>query len=184
MFRDRTHLAVFGVQNRDAGPCSNATHRVLVPVQVLAEELPGVLRGVTFKRSMRWRGDAAFSRPLRWLLSMHGQEALRFCYAGAAAGATTRLLRNSPQPEVQVQLPIADGATPHACLSVCPSVCRGWHKPWVVGSGARSNWQCICLLLRLPCHVKQPWWVARVACDSRNTWQACWGCRRAIDARA
>lgn len=45
---------------------------------------------------------AAYSRPLRWLLALHGEAAVPFTYACLQAGATTRLLRNADQPEQQV----------------------------------------------------------------------------------
>ncbi|PSC72381.1 Glycine-tRNA ligase chloroplastic mitochondrial [Micractinium conductrix] len=74
--------------------------------EVLTDELPALVGGLSFKKSMRWRPDAAFSRPLRWLLALHGDTVLPFSYAGLQAGATTRLLRNADAPEQQV--PSAD----------------------------------------------------------------------------
>lgn len=85
-----------------------------LPVQVLSEELPLVLAGLSFKRSMRWSSSAAFSRPLRWLLALHGATALPLCYAQVTAGTTTRLLRNSSQPEVEV-----GNAHSHMCYHCC-----------------------------------------------------------------
>ena len=77
-------------------------------LQVLCEELPLLLAGLNFKRSMRWNSNAAFSRPLRWLMALHGAKALPLHYAGITAGNVTRLLRNSKQPEVTVSiLPLA-----------------------------------------------------------------------------
>lgn len=73
---------------------------------VLAEELPALLAGISFRKSMRWRGDAAYSRPLRWILALHGDCAVPFTFAGLATGTVTRLLRNSSQPESVV--PSAD----------------------------------------------------------------------------
>ncbi|KAI3427953.1 hypothetical protein D9Q98_006343 [Chlorella vulgaris] len=70
--------------------------------EVLTEELSGLLASLSFKKSMRWRPDAAYSRPIRWLLAMHGEVVLPFSYAGLQAGASTRLLRNSEQPEQRV----------------------------------------------------------------------------------
>ncbi len=42
--------------------------------QVLAEELPALIASLKFRRNMRWRGDTVFSRPLRWLLALHGPQ--------------------------------------------------------------------------------------------------------------
>ncbi len=71
-------------------------------LQVLSEELPLLLASLNFKRSMRWRGSTAFSRPLRWLLALHDSTALPLTYAGISASNTTRLLRNSSSPLHQV----------------------------------------------------------------------------------
>ena len=70
--------------------------------EVIADALPGIVGGVNFPKTMRWNGDAAFSRPLRWLLAMHGEYHLPFVALGVASGSTTRLLRNSPTPTAEV----------------------------------------------------------------------------------
>lgn len=44
--------------------------------QVLAEELPALIASLKFRRNMRWRGDTVFSRPLRWLLALHGPQVI------------------------------------------------------------------------------------------------------------
>ena len=72
-------------------------------LQVLSEELPLLLATLSFKRSMRWNSPAAFSRPLRWLMALHGATALPLHYAGVTAGRGTRLLRNSQHPEFTVR---------------------------------------------------------------------------------
>ncbi|GAB4813228.1 hypothetical protein N2152v2_000274 [Parachlorella kessleri] len=74
--------------------------------EVLTQELPAMLGALAFKKSMRWRGEAAFSRPLRWLVAMHGATVLPFVYGGLQAGSCTRLLRNSDAPQASV--PSAD----------------------------------------------------------------------------
>ena len=74
-------------------------------LQVLVQELPLLLASMTFKRSMRWRGSTAFSRPLRWLMALHGSTALPFSYAGRTATYFTPLLRHSPYPICQVSPP-------------------------------------------------------------------------------
>ena len=71
--------------------------------QVLTDELPALVGTLSFKKSMRWgASDVAFSRPLRWLLALHGAAVLPFSFAGLTAGASTRVLRNAPAPEVAV----------------------------------------------------------------------------------
>ena len=64
----------------------------------LAAELPGLIGGLAWARTMRWgageeAGSAGYPRPLRWLLALHGDCALRFSCAGVAAGRTTFGLR-------------------------------------------------------------------------------------------
>jgi glycyl-tRNA synthetase len=70
--------------------------------EVLAGELPPILRQISFKKSMKWRGDQQFSRPIRWLLSMHGESVIPIRFAGLQGGSSTRLLRNSATPVVEV----------------------------------------------------------------------------------
>ena len=67
--------------------------------EVLSEELPAVLSTIAFRKSMRWRGGAAYSRPLRWVLALHGSAVVPLSFAGLASGAVTRVLRNADQPE-------------------------------------------------------------------------------------
>lgn len=71
---------------------------------MLTEELPALLSSISFKRSMRWGAgpDVAFSRPVRWLLALHGDTALPVAWAGLRGGAATRVLRNAAAPELKV----------------------------------------------------------------------------------
>ena len=58
-----------------------------MPLQVLTEELPALVGGISFRKSMRWRRpEAAYSRPLRWLLALHGDVVVPFSYAGLQGG--------------------------------------------------------------------------------------------------
>lgn len=66
---------------------------------VLGAELPGLLSSISFRKSMRWRGETAYSRPLRWLLAMHGSHTIPLSFAGLVSQPTTRLLRNAASPE-------------------------------------------------------------------------------------
>ncbi|GIL97072.1 hypothetical protein Vretimale_2680 [Volvox reticuliferus] len=52
-------------------------------VEVLTDELPALVGGLSFKKSMRWNGHGvSFSRPMRWLLALHGDTVLPFVYGG------------------------------------------------------------------------------------------------------
>lgn len=68
--------------------------------EVLTDALPRLVSGLSFRKGMRWNSEVAYSRPLRWLLALHGDTVLPLSYAGLLGGRATRLLRNSPQPEV------------------------------------------------------------------------------------
>jgi glycyl-tRNA synthetase len=61
---------------------------------VLAERIPPLFEGLAFDRSMRWDGGGmVFSRPIRWLLALHGGHVVPISLAGLRAGRTTRGLR-------------------------------------------------------------------------------------------
>lgn len=71
---------------------------------VLGEAFPGLIAGLRFDKSMRWnRSNVYFSRPIRWLLAMHGERVLSFDYAGVRSGHTTRGLRPRGPHELQVK---------------------------------------------------------------------------------
>ena len=53
---------------------------------MLSEELGELVDALSFTRSMRWNSAAAFSRPVRWLLALHGTTVLPFQFAGLQAG--------------------------------------------------------------------------------------------------
>jgi glycyl-tRNA synthetase len=80
-------------------------------VDVFREALPGVIGGLNFPKTMRWNSEETFSRPVRWLLAMHGEHHIPFVAAGVPSGDTTRLMRNSATPVVAVT-----GAAHHATL--------------------------------------------------------------------
>ena len=66
---------------------------------VLAEVLPQVLYDMKFRKSMRWQSDATYSRPLRWLVGMHGDAVVPMKFGGLLSGNSTRVLRNDVSPE-------------------------------------------------------------------------------------
>jgi len=75
---------------------------------VLARELPEMLSGLRFHQSMRWNDTGtAFSRPVRWLLALLGEDVVPFRFAGLSSGSTTRLLR-AAQPTAAVVATAAD----------------------------------------------------------------------------
>lgn len=75
---------VFGMRHERAASASD----------VLMETIPALLQSVTFRKSMRWNGDTTWSRPIRWLLALHGDAVLPIEFAGLKGQSTTQLLRN------------------------------------------------------------------------------------------
>jgi len=72
--------------------------------EVLGEALPGLIGSLHFDKSMRWnRSNVYFSRPVRWLLALLGEQIIPFEYAGLLSGKTTRGLRNHQPVEFEVQ---------------------------------------------------------------------------------
>ena len=72
-------------------------------VEVLAEALPECIAGIAFDRSMRWNAsNAAYSRPLRWLLALYGAQKVPFSYAGVASGRCSRGLRPYGSPAIVI----------------------------------------------------------------------------------
>ena len=77
-------------------------------VEVLAAELPSLIASIRFEQSMRWNASGvAFSRPVRWLLALHGANVVPFEYAGLQSGLTSRGLRLSQTESFKVETPKA-----------------------------------------------------------------------------
>jgi len=69
--------------------------------EVLAQLLPGWIAGLRFPRSMRWNETGvAFSRPLRWMVALLGEDVIPCSYAGVESGRLTRGPRPAGSPEV------------------------------------------------------------------------------------
>jgi glycyl-tRNA synthetase len=72
--------------------------------ELLSEVLADVIGGLSFQKSMRWNDSGvAFSRPIRWLLALLGEQVLPFAYAGLVSGRTTHGLRPDGSPAIQIQ---------------------------------------------------------------------------------
>ena len=73
---------------------------------VLAEALPGLIASVRFDKPMRWnRSNVYFSRPIRWLLALYGDQVVTFEYAGLVSGNMTRGLRFHEPEQIQIHHP-------------------------------------------------------------------------------
>jgi glycyl-tRNA synthetase len=75
---------------------------------VLLDDLPQLITGLKFENSMRWnQTGVAFSRPIRWLLALHGETVIPFEYAGLQAERLSRSLRFDSPAEFSVDNPRA-----------------------------------------------------------------------------
>ncbi len=81
--------------------------------EVLPAALVELLGGLRFDKSMRWDGDGVtFSRPIRWLLALHGEHLVKFNYGGLVSRAETRGLRELHGGD----FPVSDPAVYFAAL--------------------------------------------------------------------
>jgi glycyl-tRNA synthetase len=73
---------------------------------VLSEALPGLIASIRFDKTMRWNHtNVFFSRPIRWLLALFGEQVIPFEYAGLRSGRITRGLRFLEPAEKAVASP-------------------------------------------------------------------------------
>jgi glycyl-tRNA synthetase len=74
--------------------------------EILAQGMPGLLSELRFDKSMRWNASGVqFSRPIRWLLALHGEEVIPFNYVDLQAGNHTQMLRYSDPVWVKIGNP-------------------------------------------------------------------------------
>ena len=80
--------------------------------EVLAENLPNLIRGIPFGKSMRWLASAqvgeqaaktTYSRPIRWLVALLGDAIVPFEYAGLGSGRASRGLRPEGSPDLEIR---------------------------------------------------------------------------------
>jgi len=75
----------------------------LASINVLSGELPILIAGIKFERSMRWnRSNISYSRPLRWLVALYGEHIIPFTYAGVHSGRISRGLRVDGSPDINI----------------------------------------------------------------------------------
>ncbi|MCG2769638.1 MAG: glycine--tRNA ligase subunit beta [Anaerolineae bacterium] len=69
--------------------------------EVLTESLPRLLAALRFPLAMRWNeSGVSFSRPIRWLVSLLGEETIPFEYAGVMSGRVSRGIRTEGSPDI------------------------------------------------------------------------------------
>ncbi|CAN6936790.1 unnamed protein product [Brassica oleracea] len=74
---------------------ARVTQLARLALEVLSEELPGILAKISFPKSMRWNSSVMFSRPVRWVMALHGDLVVPFCFAGNTSGNVSFGLRNT-----------------------------------------------------------------------------------------
>ncbi|XP_062233860.1 glycine--tRNA ligase, chloroplastic/mitochondrial 2 isoform X2 [Phragmites australis] len=71
--------------------------------EVLTEDLPSIISGISFPKSMRWNSNIVFSRPIRWILALHGDFVVPFSFASISSGNRSCGLRNSSLANFKVE---------------------------------------------------------------------------------
>jgi len=71
--------------------------------EILSAELPKLIAKIKFDKTMRWNSSkVAFSRPIRWLMALLGEQLIPFHYAGLDSCKSTRGLRFIEPAEITV----------------------------------------------------------------------------------
>ncbi|MDH7576932.1 MAG: glycine--tRNA ligase subunit beta [Bacillota bacterium] len=74
--------------------------------EVLSEQLPGLITGLFFPKPMRWAdGELKFARPIRWLLSLLGDEVIDFALDGLKADRFSYGMRFFTKKPVRIEKP-------------------------------------------------------------------------------
>ncbi|KAH0980588.1 hypothetical protein GBA52_007765 [Prunus armeniaca] len=72
-------------------------------LEVLSEDLPNAIAKISFPKSMRWNSQVMFSRPVRWILALHGDVVVPFTFAEVLSGNLSYGLRNTSSATVVVE---------------------------------------------------------------------------------
>lgn len=96
------------LQTREMGDGSYVVAEVheagQLTAEVLMKGLPDILGGIRFEKSIRWNdSNAVFSRPIRWLVAVLGEQVIPFAFAGLTAGKVTRGLRMNAPAEFPIK---------------------------------------------------------------------------------
>lgn len=98
-------VSALEIREMDGGLYVTATvHQKGRPAgEVLAELLPDFIGGLRVEKAMRWnQSNVFFSRPIRWLLALYGDQVIPFEYAGLIANHKTRGLRLAQDEEIEI----------------------------------------------------------------------------------
>lgn len=77
-------------------------HQGRPTIEVLKKLLPDLIFSLPLPKSMRWKGNIRFLRPIRWLLALYGDEVVEFDLEGLKSGRKTRGHRFMGASEIEV----------------------------------------------------------------------------------
>ncbi|MEM7334418.1 MAG: glycine--tRNA ligase subunit beta [Chloroflexota bacterium] len=81
----------------------NYVDKPQLTVPTLAEHLPKLIADIHFNRSMRWNHtNVFFTRPIRWIVALFGQDLIPFSFADVQSGRTSRGIRPDSSPEIRI----------------------------------------------------------------------------------
>ncbi len=94
-------LAPYGADDRYVGVKKKIAGRSAI--DVLAENLPSLIASIKFGKTMRWNSSGvAFSRPIRWIVALLGNQVIPFEYAGVMSDRITRGTRAAGSPDISI----------------------------------------------------------------------------------
>ncbi|GAB4839962.1 Glycine--tRNA ligase, chloroplastic/mitochondrial 2 [Ancistrocladus abbreviatus] len=106
-FCRRYNVPLDSIDRRVDGKTEYVYARVMDPsrfaLEVLSEYLPGTIAKLSFLKSMRWNSQVMFSRPIRWIMALHGDVVIPFIFAGVFSGNLSYGLRNTPTATFKVE---------------------------------------------------------------------------------
>jgi glycyl-tRNA synthetase len=72
--------------------------------EVLTTILPAIVTGLRGERNMRWSAPGlTYSRPIRWIVALLGDEVVPFTVSNLGSGRTTFVHRHAGEPAIEVQ---------------------------------------------------------------------------------
>ncbi|MGI6554309.1 MAG: glycine--tRNA ligase subunit beta [Bacillota bacterium] len=75
-------------------------------LEILPQLLPQLIKGLSFPKPMRWgSNEIRFARPIRWIVSLYGNEEVEFIYGGVTAGRCSRGHRFLSSGEITIDNP-------------------------------------------------------------------------------
>ncbi len=106
-FAKKQGVSVESLEKRDIDGGQYVIATVKIPGQsapaVLARVFPEVVAGLKFNKSMRWNDTAvSFSRPVRWIIALFGDQVIPFSFAGVPSGVISRGTRPTGAPAIAV----------------------------------------------------------------------------------